>query len=135
MAEKNCWVIPIQGNVTEQKYYSLLHVLLIVMQTAGMEIGGETGVLFLKNNDEQNVFIFADIKNGNSVSFTKDPHYLHIDKRDYYCQSASFEIWNKKRDECSKMNPSSALVILTELFNSNFDYHKPDFELRWSINA
>jgi len=32
MPEKNCWAIPVQGNITEQKYYSVLHILLTDIQ-------------------------------------------------------------------------------------------------------
>lgn len=131
LPEKNCWVIQVQGAITEQKYYSVLHRLLADMHKAGIKTGGDTGILLLREDDLQKQFVFVDVKNIENTSAERDTHYLHIEKRNYFCRATPFIILKEEELEGCAVKPE--VVILTELFSSSFDYRKPEFELRWSF--
>lgn len=86
--------------------------------------------MILQKDDMYKQFVFADVKNKADTSVTKDTHYMHIDKRNYYCKTTPFPTLKEDMFRTGNMNPE--VIILTELFSSRFDYRKPEFELRWS---
>jgi DNA-binding transcriptional MerR regulator len=133
LPEKNCWIVPIPGRQTEQKYYSMIHRLLLDKRESGNKTGCETGILRANINNEQKCFVFAD---ANISQPPNDTRFFHIPAKTYFCKETPFITIDtldvSVHPELFGENVPTT-IILSELFNSEFDYRKPDFELRWSF--
>ncbi len=132
LPEKSCWVYQVQGNITEQKYYSVLHRLLTDIHKVGIQTTGNTGILVLQKDNMRKQYVFADVKNIDHTAIAKDSHYMHINKRKYFCKATPFLVLKEDMFQNDSIKPE--IITLTELFSSSFDYRKPEFELHWSSN-
>ena len=123
--------------VNEQKYYTLLHQLLVETRKAGISAKGKTGIICITKNNETQTFVFSDIviQNISKQSFLHNIKYLHFPATTYQCKPSFFvDISNKKiLQQTLPEDFENGTVILTELFNKQFDYKQLLFKLRWEI--
>ena len=132
--EKKCLAVPITPPITEQKYYEKLHQVFAAARKAGVKIACDTGILCIKKDAEQQFFVFSDISQmvrhwdaGSGVQ------YLQLPAAEYFCRPSEFFDLSEedllKEELPEQVEPE--IVILTELFNKQFDYKDMLFELRW----
>jgi DNA-binding transcriptional MerR regulator len=137
LSEKNCWIVPIQGRQTEQKYYSVLRRLLLDTKESGIRTECEAGILRVNINNEHKCFVFADV-NAATPQTVSDTRFFHIPAQTYFCKETPFiPIDHLNAAVHPELFGESVptIIILSELFNSEFDYRKPKFELRWSFSC
>lgn len=135
MPPKNCIAIPVTGTITEQKYYALLHQLFVEAHRKNISIQGETGVIQLSDNDITQTCVFADIHvtPSSELSFSGQIKYLYLPESVYQCVCSPFFDLSDKKILQQKLpeNFGNGIIILTELFNKQFDYKNMLFELRF----
>lgn len=135
LSARNCILVASDGKQTEQKYYSVLHRLLLNIKKAGYQIGSESGLLYKRMNEKWHCYIFVEV-NGVDYQFPDSSFsFYKIDGGDYRCKETSFfDISPSSLMDSVFEGKEPKIIILSELFSSVFDYRKPRFELRWSVS-
>jgi len=116
---KNCLTVPVQGELTERKYYSSLKRLLLEIKEAKINKGSENGILCLNKNGLRQCYVYVDVEASNGEQV------IQIPAQNYLSIKSPFVDISKKEFE-------GEITILSELFVSDFDYRNRIFELRWS---
>ena len=132
LSSKSCIIMPVNGRQTTQKYYSMLYGFLTNIKKAGGQIGCESGLLYIRKNAGWSDYIFVEIRNPQIFQSDSMFSVFDIPGGDYICRETDFldRILYSDMDSMFE-GRIPEIVILAELFTSNFDYETPKYELRW----
>jgi len=120
LPEKTCWTQPISGRLTTQSYYSNLKRTWAEIRNSGNGIGSETGILYIDGK----CYVFADVRVVGDIP-TK---VIRIPAQSYLSTKTKFDDFDI--EYFGDVIPN--IVILSELFVSEYDYNERLYELRWS---
>jgi len=132
---KTCRTLPITGKLSEQKYYRTLKRLLLDMRKADIAKGSETGLLYLTDSGKRKCYVFSDIQD---LPAEDAENIVHIPAQVYLSIKTPFV--DIEADNCAisaslttgSEGGGPKVIILSELFVSDFDYRNRIFELRWA---
>jgi len=118
--QKTCWAQEISGKLTEQLYYSTLKRTWTEIKNAGVSLGSETGILFINGK----CYVFADVHIVDDVF----KEIIRIPAQRYVSDKTKFDDFdiNKFADRMPDV------LILSQLFVSNYNYKERLYELRYT---
>lgn len=132
--QKSCAVNPIESSVSTSKFYHEMLQMLNDLNKASISIECEMGLLRIEENETVQNYIFISIQP--QKDFSNCPFkIINFPAQTYNCKKANLE---KENDELNlvamlpEKHPHYAFFI--ESMASDFDYHFPDFELRWTLD-
>ena len=132
LPKKTCWVLPIQGKLTMPKYNSTLLELLSKIKKIGGQTGTKVGMIKLTSGNRQNSFVFAEFYSANKNEELAIS-VVHIPAGAYYSVSTPFiDIDSDETIRRFIGDGMPSVIILSELFTSEYNPGKLIFELRWS---
>lgn len=134
LPEKICVSVPTGAIHTKQKYYSMLHRLLLDAKQAGFQIGCESGLCFCRRQNLWDCSVFVEVVHEWSGHGLSDFSLLRITAGRYQCQKTEFvDISSLSLTDAVFDGRMPETILLSELFTSCFDYQQPKFELRWQV--
>lgn len=131
--KKICAAIPI-SRPSPQQYYDVLFQLLSELKKAGIQTDCEVGMLCKKSSADSSIreyFVFAEIPSDSKLP--SQLTYIELPKCIYHsiCISSAKFCDNTDFYTLVPSTQQYNIVLLTEIFGSDFNYRQPDFELRW----
>lgn len=129
--EKHCWCIEVTGVITKSKYHKVLNQLLLNIKKIGMGTECKTGLLRIFENNKYTNYLFAEINPENQFAIN-DSKYRYIEAHEYFCTTATFNDIISNLFCTSKINNiNPKLIMVSELFTSDYDYLNPIYELKY----
>ena len=108
--------------------------LLIYLNDKGIQIGNESGSIFLYDNDEVKRYIYVEVV-VNEETTANYSEIMYIPEGSYICETVKFgEINNIEKKFQNLFNKDYPKIVFeAELWLGKFDFLNPAFELRCSL--
>ena len=119
--EKTCWVQEIAGKLTEELYYGTLKQTWAEIKNAGISFGSEKGILYMSGKS----YVFTEVRIVDDVF----RNIIRIPAQSYKSIKTRFDDFDIE----NFADGIPSVVILSELFVSDYNYKERLYEVRWSV--